>query len=301
MPPSPPRQEQARLIRRLRRLELTRGPLDVSPIPGGITNHNFAVRLRGSGTACVARLCEDRAFLGVDRRNEVACHQAASNLGIAPELVHHEPGLLVTRFIDGRTLDATDVREPATLARLAPILRRLHDSRDVITGEVLYFCPFQAARTYARTADRLGARLPDGIDDLLDDARELSHRLRPFRPSPCHNDLLPANILDDGRRLWLVDWEYAGVGNPLFDLANLAAGAELDEHGEHQVLAAYRGTVHPHELAELRIHRAASTLREALWATIQTVASAIDFDYHAYADRHFDAYRQTRARLKPGP
>jgi thiamine kinase-like enzyme len=297
MPPSPDRQEQARLIRRLRRLDLARGPLDVEPIPGGITNHNFAVRVRNGGATYVARLCEDRAILGVDRRNEVVCHQAASDRGVAPELVHHEPGLLVTRFIDARTLDAAGVREPATLTRLAALLRRLHESWDVITGEVLHFCPFQSARTYARAAARLGASLPAGIDALLEDARALSHQIAPFRPSPCHNDLLPANILDDGRRLWLVDWEYAGIGHPLFDLANLAANAELDDDGERHLLAAYCGTADPRELAELQIYRAASTLREALWGTIQTLASAIDFDYQGYADRYFHAYRKALARL----
>jgi thiamine kinase-like enzyme len=284
------------LLQHLRRLDLARGPIDLEPIAGGITNRNFVIR---SGSEMyVARLCEERPLLGIDRRNEVVCQQAAASWGLAPEVIHHEPGLLVGRFIEGRTLTAADVREPQVLARLAALLRRLHGSWDALTGEVLSFCPFRAVRTYARSAARLGAELPVEIDDLLEDARKLPHRIAPFRPVLCHNDLLPANLIDDGRRLWLVDWEYAGVGHPLFDLANLAANAALGDDQETTLLAAYRGDVVPGELAELRIFRTASLLREALWATIQTVASDIDFDYRRYAAEHLQAYREARARLQ---
>jgi thiamine kinase-like enzyme len=292
------RRQRAKLLRSLRRLDLANGPIAIEPIPGGITNHNFVVR--SGGRAYVARICEERPLLGIDRRNEVICQQAAGERGLAPEVIHHEPGLLVTRFIEGRTLTAADVRRPQCLIRLASLLQRLHRSWDAMTGAVLYFCPFQAVRTYARDAARLGAELIAEIDDLLEDAGALSRRIAPFRPVPCHNDLLPANVIDDGERLWLVDWEYAGIGHPLFDLANLAANAALDDDQERDLLAAYRGEVLPRDLAELRIFRAASLLREALWATIQTVASDIDFDYRRYADEHFRAYRESRARLETG-
>jgi thiamine kinase-like enzyme len=282
------------LLRRLRRLGFAKGPIAIESIPGGITNRNFVVR--SGGEVSVARLCEERPLLGIDRRNEVVCQQAAASWGLAPEVIHHESGLLVARFVAGRTLTAADVREPQVLARLAALLRRLHGSWDALTGEVLSFCPFRAVRTYAWSAARLGAELPVEIDDLLEDARGLSHRIAPFRPTLCHNDLLPANLIDDGRRLWLVDWEYAGVGHPLFDLANLAANAALDDDQEAALLAAYCGGVDLREWAELRIFRTASLLREALWATIQTVASDIDFDYRRYAAEHFQAYREARDR-----
>ena len=156
------------LLGRLSRLDFIGSPIDVEPIAGGITNHNFAVR--SGGRAYVARLCEERPLLGIDRRNEVVCQQAAAARGLAPEVVHHEPGLLVSRFVEGRTLAAADVREPALLARLADLLQRLHQSWDTLTGEVLYFCPFQTVRTYARSAARLGAERPAEIDALLEDA-----------------------------------------------------------------------------------------------------------------------------------
>jgi thiamine kinase-like enzyme len=291
-----PERDEAELLRRLRGLPFARGPIAIEPIPGGITNRNFVVR--SCEPVYVARLCEELPLLGIGRRNEVVCQQAAAVWGLAPEVVHHEPGLLVSRFVEGRTLAAADIREPATLVRLSASLRRLHQSWDTMTGEVLYFCPFQVVRTYARTAARLGAELPVEIDDLLEDARSLSRRIAPFRPVLCHNDLLPANLIDDGHRLWLVDWEYAGIGHPLFDLANLSANAALDDEQESALLTAYRGQSDARDLDELRIFRAVSMLREALWATIQTVASDIDFDYRRYADEHFRAYHRSRSRLE---
>ena len=110
----------------------------------------------------------------------------------------------------------------------------------------------------------------------------------------CHNDLLPANLIDEDDRLWLVDWEYAGMGHPLFDLASVSANAGFTEDEDVDLLAAYRGAVEPRDLEELRVFKAASALREALWAIIQTVSSELDFDYHAYAERNFEVYARAR-------
>jgi thiamine kinase-like enzyme len=289
------RNSERLLLRRLRRQEFGRGPVAIERVSGGISNHNFAVR--AGGVTYFARLCQERPLLGIDRRNEVACHLAASGLGIAPEVIHHEEGLLVTRYIAGKTLAAADLREPEVLGRLLVSLGRLHGAWDVLTGEVLYFCPFQTVRTYASTAVRLNARVPGDLGALLEDARQLSRRIAPFRPVLCHNDLLPANLIDDSWRLWLVDWEYAGAGHPLFDLANASANAALSDDQDRALLEAYRGQVDPRDLAELRIFKAVSLLREALWSTIQSVASEIDFNYGQYAADNLRAYREARSRL----
>lgn len=282
-------------IQRLRSLDYWRGPVAISRLSGGITNHNYLVE--NGSASYVARLCEERPLLGIDRRNEVVCHKAAMDAGIAPEVVHHEPGLLVSRFQTGKTLAPGDIGGGTVLDRLAIVLRRLHDSWDYLSGEILYFCPFQSIRTYARTAEALQAWLPHDLDELLEDLRSLSRRIAPFRPVLCHNDLLAANLIDDGGRLWLIDWEYGGVGHPLFDLASACANAGLGPDQECRLLAAYRGRVDASELAELRILRAASSLREALWSIIQTVASDISFDYQAYAEENLRTYRESRALL----
>jgi thiamine kinase-like enzyme len=289
---------RGRLIRRLRRLDLGQGPLDVRRIAEGITNHNYVVK--AGGQRYVARLCRELPILGIDRRNEAVCQQAASDRGLAPEVIHHQNGLLVTRFVDGRTLEAGDVGRPETIVRLADLLRRLHQGWDTLTGEILYFCPFQAIRTYARSASRLRAQGPVDLPALLERADLLARRIAPFRPALCHNDLLPANLIDDGRRLWVVDWEYAGMGHTTFDLANVAANAAFSDDQDRTLLAAYRngGSIDPCELVELRIFKAASFLRDALWGLIQTVASDIDFDYQQYAAGNFEGFRRAAERVE---
>jgi thiamine kinase-like enzyme len=295
---STPSDPQSGLIARLAALGLWREDATIHPLAGGITNRNYAIRC-GAAPAYVARLCEPQPLLGIDRRNEVVCEQAAGAWGLAPELIHHEDGLLVARFVEGKTLSAADLADPSVLDRVAALFRRLHGAWDTLTGEVLYFCPFQTVRTYAQTAARLGGEMPGDMAAILEDTRGLSRRIAPFRPVLCHNDLLPSNLIDGGRRLWLVDWEYAGIGHPLFDLASVSANAALNEELEVALLSTYRATerVDPRELAELRVFRAVSLLREALWAVIQSVASDIDFDYDRYARENFEAYRAARNRL----
>jgi thiamine kinase-like enzyme len=153
-------------------------------------------------------------------------------------------------------------------------------------------------RNYARTAARLRAPLPHDIALILEDVSVLARRIAPFRPVLCHNDLLPANLIDDDRRLWLVDWEYGGAGHPLFDLANASANAAFSDDQDREFVDAYRGRADAAVLAELKIFKAVSLLRESLWATIQTVASSIDFDYPRYAVDNLEAFRAARAAVE---
>lgn len=161
---------------------------------------------------------------------------------------------------------------------------------------MIYFSPLQTVRTYAKTARRLGASLPSGIDEAIDQAAQLMHMVTPFTPTLCHNDLLAGNILDAGDRLWLVDWEYAGIGNPLFDLANVSGNSQLTNEQDQIFLTAYRGHCNETDLRDLNILKVVSLLREALWSYIQTKKSNLDFDYENYANEnlHDDhAARQT--------
>ena len=281
-------------IQRLQALDFWRDSITLESLPGGITNHNYLVR--SGPESFVARLCAERELLGIDRRNEVVCQRAAHACGVAPAVVHHENGVLVSEHIAVPTLTSAEVREPGFIPRIARVLRALHEGWDRLTGEMLYFSAFQTVRTYAHTARALNAALPDDIEDLLDDARCLARRIAPFVPVLCHNDMLAANILADDGRVWLVDWEYAGIGHPLFDLAGLSANCAFPESLERLLLASYRGTdaIDPQDLAEFGILKAMSLLREALWSVIQTVASDIEFDYEQYAADNFRAYRAAR-------
>ncbi|WP_165232186.1 phosphotransferase [Aquisphaera insulae] len=266
------------------------------PLFGGITNDNY--RVGSDRGVFVARVCEELPWLGIDRRGEAACQEAAWRMGLAPELVGREPGLLVSRYIPGRPLAREDLWCDDRLARLARTLRSLHEGWDSVLGHLPYFCPFQAIRTYAATAIGLGARIPEGLPDMVADACRLSRRIAPFRPALCHNDLLPANLIEDGDRIWLIDWEYSGMGHPLFDLASVSANSGFAADRDAELLRAYRGEVLARELDELRLFAAASSLRESLWSLIQSVRSRIDFDYVAYSARNLESYRELRGRLE---
>lgn len=284
------------------RLPLWLQAVRIEPLSGGITNRNYLVE---DGTRrFVVRLCEERRLLGIDRLNERLCQEAAARQQIAPEVVHHEPGVLVSHHVAGATLTPEAVRAPARLERIAATLARLHEGFDALEGELLYFSPFQAVRTYASTARRLGAPLSAEIDEQVAAASDWSRRLAPFVPTLCHNDLLAANLIDDENRVWLVDWEYAGMGHPLFDLAGLAGNCGLDEDEERALLERYFAAAgRPQPAAaweELQVLKTASLLREALWAAIQQVASNLAFDYAQYAADNLAAYRTARAQLESG-
>ena len=270
--------------------------VELEELSGGITNRNYKVSC--SAGKRMARVCEDRRVLGIDRANERACQAAAASIGIAPAIVYHEEGVLVSEFVEGRTLKDSDVKEDEILERLARLLRELHESRSELRGELLYFCPFQTIRTYVGNAKELGAVLPDQLDVILADLDGLSGELEPFRPALCHNDVLAANLIDDGTALWLVDWEYGGMGNPLFDLAGVSGNCGLGPREEGLLLAAYFGGENPAAARQVSILKSVSLLRETLWALIQTVVSDIEFDYAAYAGELFEAYRLAREELR---
>ena len=286
-------------VQRISLLRCFEGTPRLTPLSGGLTNVNYLVE--ADNGRFVARVSEELPILGIDRRSERLCQEAAAKNGIAPEVVYHEDGILVSEFLDGKTLSSEDVREPEMLARIAVLLQELHGAWDQIEGEMLYFSPFQTIRTYVASARRIGAVLPDDIDDVVARASEMSHEIRPFRPVLCHNDLLAANILDEGGRLRLIDWEYGGIGHPLFDVAGVCGNCDLDEGLQRRFLAEYIVRDIDAALHEVRILKVVSLLREALWAVIQTVEAKIEFDYAKYAAENFATYEKAKAELTSAP
>jgi len=254
------------------------------PLGGGITNTNFVVR--DGRERYVVRIGEDIPVHGIARANELAAARAAHAAGIAPEIVHWEPGALVMRHIEGRTLAPEDVREPGTLERLVPVIRTCH--REIpahFRGAAPMFWVFQVVRDYARTLREGGSRWLDALPRLLDMAQRLEEAVGPVRIVFGHNDLLAANFIDDGERVWLVDWEYAGFNSPLFDLGGLASNNELAPAQEAWLLERYFGA--PADAALWRSYAAmkcASLLRETMWSMVSEIHSALDFDYAAYTE-----------------
>ena len=275
------------------------GPVEPEPIAGGITNTNFLVRDRGA--RFFVRIGEDIPVHGVLRINEVAATRAAAAAGIAPALIHSEPGALVSRFIEGRTLSAEDVRDPAMLERIVLLLGRCHrDIPHVLRGSVSMFWVFHVVRDYAATLREGGSRYEPQLGGLLARADELEAAVQRIDVVFGHNDLLAANFIDEGERLWLIDWEYAGFNSPLFDLGGLASNSELESEQEDWLLERY--FERPVDAAGKRRYLAmkcASLLRESMWSMVSEIHSELDVDYVAYTRENLDRFERAYADL-PG-
>jgi thiamine kinase-like enzyme len=263
------------------------GPVTEAPVPleGGITNRNYRVRF-GARDYVVRLPGKDTGLLGIDREAERLANQAAARLGIAPAVAAADEQAIVTEFVICRPVDPDGLRgDPSQVARA---LRAFHDSGTQLPTP--FWVPDLLA-DYARIVAARGGSLPAEYADTRDLADRVAAALPLVEPVPCHDDLLPANLLlVDGSRLMLVDWEYAGMGHRMFDLGNLAVNNEFDEAAEERLLGAYFDEVppsRPHRAA-LKLMRIMSDAREAAWGVVQGVISELDFDFAAYAKKHFD-------------
>jgi thiamine kinase-like enzyme len=274
--------------------ELRDRPRVITPLVGGITNRNY--RIDAGGQSYVLRIGGAGAnVLGIDRVAEYACTRAAASSGVGPEIIAFLPehAALVTRYVDGRVLTTKDVQEEATLERVVHALRRIHN------GALLpcTFSPFLTIREYHNHAHQLGVAFPPTIHEALDLLGRLEDALAANIPfCPCHNDLLPANFIDDGTTIRIIDWEYAGMGDRFFDLGNLAANHDFTAQAERRLLALYFGGVQTDDLRRLRLMRLVSDLREALWGFVQSGTSALDFDFLAYGNAHLNRFLEAAPR-----
>ena len=280
------------LARALQRVpELAGRALTLTALSGGITNRNFAIDAAGAEGRYVVRLAgNDTHLLGISREVEHAATVAAAGLGVGPEVVAflRPEGYLVTRFIEGTPIADLDVHAPAVLARVADAVRRFHDG-PAIPG---LFVPLRIAEAYRALAEARGVRIPPDFAPAQATGRRIEVALlaNPLDLRPCHNDFLPGNLIDDGTRIRVVDWEYAGMGDPFFDLGNFSVNNDLSADEDEAFLAAYDGEAVPRRdrLARLVLHRVVSDFREAMWGVLQQGVSTLDVDFRAYADEHFE-------------
>ena len=263
--------------------------LTLRPLTGGITNRNFLVSAAGTDDRWVIRLAgNDTHLLGISREVEHAATVAAAGVGVGPEVTAfiRPEGYLVTRFIVGERVSDEAVHRSETLVRVADSLRRIHDGPP-IPG---LFVPFRIVEAYQALAAARGVPIPPEYDLARSIARriELALLSNPLELRPCHNDLLNANFIDDGARIRIVDWEYAGMGDAFFDLGNVSINHELSSDEDAELLRAYDGSVRPDRLARLTLMRTISDFREAMWGVLQQGISTLDVDFVAYAREHFD-------------
>jgi thiamine kinase-like enzyme len=261
------------------------------PLTGGITNRNYRVDVDGS--SYVLRIGgRDTSLLGIDRSVEHAASLRAAEVGVGPPVLDFiEPeGWLVTRFLGARPLPPEELRRPENIARVAGALRRMHEAAP-IPGR---FDAHAVVEEYRRVAEAHGVRLPGRFAAAHATAERIRQARGPQPLVPCHNDLLNANFLDDGE-VRIVDWEYAGMGDRFFDLANLSVNHEFALEQDRLLLAAYFGEARPADLAALRLMRFMSDFREAMWGVVQSGISELDFDFDGYAAEHFERLSQAAA------
>jgi len=267
----------------------------VEPLGGGLTNRNFHIEC-GRERFVLRIAGENSGQLGINRRVEYACAQAAFAAGIGPEVVAFFPRrrAMVSRFVPGKVLAGRDVRQPGILRRVVESLRRYHEG-PVGKGT---FSVFKTVRKYYADAAKPTNPFPPEIDaawEIL--ARVEREAGTPDRLRPCHNDLLPANFVHHRGRVWILDWEYAGAGDLFFDLGNLAANGSFKREDEIRLLKLYFGKTRAVDLRRLQLMRLASDMREAMWGFLQMQISKLEFDYQTYALDHLDRFLKRAGRM----
>ena len=285
-------------IERALALPIWTGTPSAVPLGGGITNLNVLVT--DATRRAVVRIGDDIPVHQIMRFNELAASRAAHLAGVSPEVLYHEPGAMVIAHIDGATMTAADLCDDAMLDQALDLLMRAH--REIprhLRGPVVTFWVFHVLRDYAGTLRDGASRHIPLIPRLLAEADRLEAAVGRIEMVFGHNDLLPANFLHDGHRMWLIDWDYGGFGSPLFDLGGLAANAGLADAQERRVLATYfardvDGGLWRRYLAM----KAAAALREAMWSMVQEIHSTLDFDYATYTADYLNTYRKALAAFE---
>jgi len=264
------------------------GSFSLSPISGGLTNQNLLIET-SSGEKFVARLPgENTELFGIDRQREYEISRAAWKIGIAPEpiafLVDRE--ILVTRFVEAESIDIADT---LSIQLVAKLLKQLH-SAPAVSGE--FHLP-TVINDYIATAKKYKVVHPPQLSEALDISGKIidACALHPRAFVPCHNDLIAANFLQNKDQIYLLDWEYGGMGDPYVDLGNCAANFCMDDSTCFMFVEAYLGKKpSENDIAQLHLLRVLSDLREALWSYVQVGVSSLDVDFHAYGIKHLDRF-----------
>jgi thiamine kinase-like enzyme len=271
------------LAARLDRVPALAGvPRTISELPGGLTNHNYKVTTPDG--AYVARVWSGGGdFLAINRDYEHHNSVAAAQAGVGAKVVAYRPedNLLVLEFIDGRTFGDADVQHPANIPRIAQACRRLHDGPRFL-GD---FDMFVIQGRYAAVTAELGFKVPAGYDALMPQVESARRALavRAGPTVPCNNDLLAANFIDDGIRLWLIDYEYSGNNDPCFELGNIWGECGLSGDALADLVTGYYGRPLRNKIARAQLLGIIGKYGWTLWGAIQAATSPIAFDFWSWA------------------
>ena len=268
---------------------------NIEPLEGGITNLNFLVS--DSGSKSVVRLGSDIPEHLVYRSNEIIVSEAAYQIGVSPKLIYNEPGVLVLEFIESKTLEPKTVRE--NLDKIVPIIRKIHDEiPNKLSGQPQIFWVFYVIKYYSNYLLNNNSSHISLIPSLLKKAEKLEKLSSPREIVFGHNDLLAANFLDDGSKIWVVDWEYGGFNDPLFDIGGLSSNNDLDENLENEVLEMYFKEKPSKDLIiKYNAMKTASLLRETMWSMVSEITSKIEFNYAEYTSDNLKKFEESFDKL----
>jgi thiamine kinase-like enzyme len=267
------------------------GEINMEPLEGGITNVNY--RVNDAKGSYVVRVGDDIPEHQVMRFNELACTRAAHAAGVSPAVVHAEPELTVIEFIESRTLTPQEVRAPEMVPRVLDLLKTFHrEAPKHLRGPAMIFWVFHVIRDYSATLAAHDHKDMALVDMLVRNGNALEIAAGPFDMVLGHNDLLAANLLDDGSRLWLIDFDYAGFNSPLFDLGGLASNNGFSAAQELAMLEAYfEAPVTDELMHRYTAMKCASLLRETMWSMVSQHTSQLDFDYESYTQENLSRFR----------
>jgi len=255
-------------------------------IPAGLTNANYRVIV--DGVPCFVRVPgASTELLAVDRANERFNTRAAATSGVSPQVIHELPewDVFVLEWLDATTMSNEALRAPGMPTRIARTLRQLHAGPRFRDD----FDMFRLSERYLRLVDQRDIVVPAGYRAHLDriPAIEAACAVHPLPAVPCHNDLLAENYLDDGERLWIVDFEYSGNDDPTFELGNTAQELGFDEAQLAELGASYFGEATGALLARMHLQMIMSDVGWTLWAAIQARISTIEYDFMGWAEERW--------------
>ena len=262
------------------------GPRSVADLPGGLTNHNLRVTTR-TGDYVVRLTQSDAGLLGIDRDAEHANTRSAAEAGVGAHVVDYRPdlGMLVITFLPGKALTNESIGAPGVIARAADAIRRLH-AGPRFTGD---FDMFTRQAGYLALVREHGFSLPDGYDAFAPQWERVRRALavRPTPTVPCNNDLLAGNFIDDGQRVWLIDYEYSGNNDPAFELGNTATECDLSREQTDELVEGWAAE-DPGFRARVDLQSLCSEYGWALWGFIQSATSPIDYDFHGWGMERYE-------------
>jgi len=278
----------------IRSLPFWKNEIKIKAIKGGLTNQNFLVQ--ENSKKFFVRLGDDMPEHNISRSKELIASNAAAEIGLSPAVIYNTKGVLILEYIEGAMLSTDSIVDK--LESIISLIKKIHSEMSKkLYGHSVNFGAFDAIKRYAKLLKNHKSSYTQLLPSLLFQVDKLEINTSSYDIVFCHNDLIFTNFLDDEDRLWIVDWEYSGFNNPLFDLGDFASHCNFPENKEIFLLENYfEKKINEKLLLEFNSFKCAAILREAMWSMVAELTSKIDFNFLIYTQEKLakfnDAYNK---------